>query len=142
MSTTFDKRIFEYIKIGNVEMIANLLEMQFLKPYDYLYIDSHNTNPEDGMSLFMLIARHPCKNYKEMIDTLLRYGADINDAIAGDTALETAIIYKNFPTAAYLQHRGATYDMNLIGQYNTISDINLFDELDKEMQKINDPTLS
>ena len=139
MSTTFDKRIFEYIKIGNVEMIANLLEMQFLKPYDYLYIDSHNTNPEDGMSLFMVIARYPCKNYKEMIDTFLRYGVDINDSMGDYRPLETAIIYKNFPTAAYLQHKGATYDISLIRSYNAISDIDLFNELDKEAQKINSP---
>jgi len=140
MSNEFDTRIIKYIRNGNLETIETLLEIQFLKPYDILFESSSNTNPEDGISLMGVLARYPCVSYKQMINLLLRYGVEI-DGIStyGDTPLETAIVYRNFPTAAYLQFKGGNYETSLIDQYNTISDINLYTQLQNEFNKINEP---
>ena len=138
MHNEFDSRIIKYIRNGNLETIETLLEIQFLKPYDILFESSHN--PEDGISLMGVLARYPCVNYKQMITLLLRYGAEINDfSTYGDTPLETAIIYRNFPTAAYLQFKGGNYETSLIDQYNTISDVNMYAQLKTEFDKINEP---
>jgi ankyrin repeat protein len=140
MSNEFDKRIINYIRNGNLETIETLLEIQFLKPYDILFESNRNTNPEDGITLIGVLARYPCVNYKQMINLLLRYGAEINDeGTYGDTPLETAMIYRNFPTAAYLQFKGGNYERSLIDQYNTISDANLYTQLKNEFDKINEP---
>lgn len=140
MSNEFDKRIIGHIRNGNVDVIETLLEIQFLKPYDILFESSHNTNPEDGISLMGILGRYACVNYKQMITLFLSYGVEINGVNTyGDTPLESAIIYKNFPTAAYLQFKGGKYESSLIDQYNTISDTNLYDQLKNEFDKINEP---
>lgn len=140
MSNEFDKRIIGHIRNGNVEVIETLLEIQILKPYDILFESSHNTNTEDGISLMGILGRYPCVNYKQMITLFLSYGVEINGvSTSSDTPLESAIIYKNFPTAAYLQFKGGKYETSLIDQYNTISDTNLYDQLQNEFNKINEP---
>jgi hypothetical protein len=55
-----------------------------------------------------VLARDPCPDYKYMIDTLLSNSVPLDDGMPS-TPLEEAIQYKNFPTAVYLESKGATY---------------------------------
>jgi hypothetical protein len=103
-------RVIKALHTGNVELIQALFDCDFLQPFDTFDLTGREypLNPEDSFSMLHVIARRPCPDYKYMIDTLLSNGVPIDDAMPC-TPLEEAIVYKNFPTALYLESKGATY---------------------------------
>ena len=50
--------------------------------------------------------------------------------------METALIYKNFPTAAYLKAKGGTFRKEEVDKYNEISDIDIYAGLAYEYNKL------
>lgn len=102
-------RIVEALYGGNVELLQILFDCDFLKATDNFDVSGHNRHESsDSVSMLHILARRPCPDYKYIIDTLLCNGVSIDDGMPC-TPLEEAIQYKNFPTAAYLESKGATY---------------------------------
>jgi|Laugrespbdmm15sd_2_1035082.scaffolds.fasta_scaffold53016_2 hypothetical protein len=102
-------RIVEALHSGNVELIQTLFDAAFLEPTDTLDLTGCNRHEScDAVSMLHVLSRRPCPDYKYMIDTLLFNGVSIDDGMPC-TPLEEAIQAKNFPTAVYLESKGATY---------------------------------
>lgn len=103
------ERVIHALHTGDVELIHTLFNAAFLEPtdtFDLTGCGRHDSS--DAVSMLHVLARHQCPDYKYMIDTLLSNGVSIDDGMP-NTPLEEAILYKNFPTAAYLESKGATY---------------------------------
>jgi hypothetical protein len=102
-------RVIEAFYSGNVELIQTLFDCDFLKSTDYFDLTGCNRHDScDAVSMLHIVARRPCPDYKCLIDTLLFNGVSLEDGMPC-TPLEDAITYKNFPTALYLESKGATY---------------------------------
>jgi len=82
-----------------------------------------------------IVARNNCAKHGKVIDLLLDFGGDINKG-NGNTPLETAILYKNFDVAAYIEKRGGTFDMIKIKSYDAISDTDLLLGLKTAREKL------
>lgn len=124
-----NSRVISYIYKGNYKMVETLFDIGFLRPDDTFDITGRGGrgNPEDSDTMLSHIARWPCPNYKELIDILLKNGSSINYGYMC-SPLQTAITYRNFPTAAYLMHKGGEYVIEEV--YNHI---NLINEVNKEL---------
>lgn len=129
-ATDFGKRIVSYVQDGDIERISELLRIGIICPDTDIY-----TIQNTFYKLLESIVLKTPYNYKEMIDTILMYGL-VDSSATGQTPLQNAIIARNFPVAAYLQYRGGTYSIEVIDKYNTIADINLYQELDREFAKL------
>lgn len=102
-------RVIEALHKGNVELIQALFDCDFLKATDSFDLTGQGRHTScDAISMLHILARRSCPDYKYMIDTLLFNGVSIDDGMPS-TPLEEAIQWKNFPTAAYLESKGATY---------------------------------
>ena len=102
-------RVIKALHSGNVELIQTLFDAAFLEPTDTFDLTGCNRHEScDAVSMLHVLARRPCPDYKYMIDTLLNNGVSIDDGMPC-TPLEEAIQSKNFPTAVYLESKGATY---------------------------------
>ena len=102
-------RVIKALHSGNVELIQTLFDCDFLKPTDNFDLTGCNRHEScDAVSMLHVLARRACPDFKYMIDTLLFNGVSIDDGMPS-TPLEEAIQWKNFPTAAYLESKGATY---------------------------------
>jgi hypothetical protein len=102
-------RVVDALQSGNVELIQVLFDCDFLKATDTFDLTGSNRHDtSDAVSMIHVVARRVCPDYKYMIDTLLYNGVSIDDGMP-NTPLEEAIQSKNFPTAAYLETKGATY---------------------------------
>ena len=102
-------RILEALQTGDVELIQALFDCDFLKSTDTFDLTGNNRHEScDAVSMLHVVARSPCPDYKYMIDILLSNGVSI-DVGMPCTALEEAILNKNYKTAAYLESKGATY---------------------------------
>ena len=102
-------RVIEALHTGNVELVQVLFDCDFLKATDNFDLTGQGRHTScDAISMLHVVARRPCPDYKYMIDTLLFNGVSIDDGMPS-TPLEEAIQWKNFPTAAYLESKGATY---------------------------------
>ena len=110
-------RVVEAFYSGNVELIQTLFDCDFLKSTDTFDLTGHKRHESsDAVSMFHVLARKPCPDYKYMIDTLLFNGVSIDDGMPC-TPLEEAIQYKNFPTALYLESKGATYCLEEVAPF-------------------------
>lgn len=102
-------RILEALQTGDVELIQALFDCDFLKSTDTFDLTGNNRHEScDAVSMLHVVARKSCPDYKYMIDILLSNGVSI-DVGMPCTALEEAILNKNYKTAAYLESKGATY---------------------------------
>jgi hypothetical protein len=110
-------RIIEALHTGDVELIQTLFDCDFLKSTDTFDLTGCNRHEScDAISMLHILARHPCPDYKYMIDILLSNGVSIDDGMPC-TPLEEAIQNKNFPTAAYLESKGATYCLEEVANF-------------------------
>jgi hypothetical protein len=110
-------RVIEALHKGNVELIQILFDCDFLKPTDYFDLTGNCMHDSpDAVSMLHIVARRPCPDFKYLIDILLNNGVSIDDAMPS-TPLEEAIQYKNFPTAAYLESKGATYCLEEVASF-------------------------
>ena len=111
-------RVIEALHRGDVELIQALFDCDFLQPLDTFDLTGREypVNPEDSFSMLHVVARKPCPDYKYMIDILLENGVPLDDGMPS-TPLEEAIMYKNFPTAAYLESKGATYCLEEVADF-------------------------
>ena len=102
-------RVIKALHSGNVELIQTLFDVAFLEPTDTFDLTGCNRHESsDAVSMLHVVARKSCPDYKYMIDILLSNGVSI-DVGMPCTALEEAILNKNYKTAAYLESKGATY---------------------------------
>jgi hypothetical protein len=102
-------RVIEALHKGDVELIQTLFDCDFLKSTDTFDITGCNRHEScDAVSMLHVVARRHCPDYKYLIDILLKNGVSIDDGMPC-TPLEEAIQNKNFPTAVYLESKGATY---------------------------------
>jgi hypothetical protein len=128
-------RIKRYILGGNVTMIQNLIEIEFLNiKYDVFdFTGSYTNNPEDSCPALELIARQyfVINNYKQMINLLLLHGADEDSS-----ALETAIMNRNYRVAAYLKFKGMKCDESYLRTYGVSIGIDLLHEVSLEYNKL------
>lgn len=110
-------RIIEALHTGNVELIQTLFDCDFLNSRDTFDLTGNNRHESsDAVSMLHVLARHPCPDYKYMIDTLLSNGVSIDDGMP-TTPLEEAIQNKNFATAVYLESKGATYCLEEVASF-------------------------
>lgn len=126
-------RVLNYLENGNIAMIKKLFEIGFLRHDDTFDITGRGIrgNPEDSETMMHIIARYETPNYKNLIDILLDYGANVNDGNIC-TPLQTAIIYQNYSTAAYLMTKGGEYDIEQVESYSKLAKIDLIKEVTKE----------
>lgn len=132
-SCVFEQRIIKYVREGNYKMIQVLYGIGMLQFYDVL--DLTCTGRHDGDLILEIVARYPIPNYKEMIDTIVLNGLKVDCGYL-QSFMETALIYKNFPTAAYLKLKGGTFRKEEINKYNEISDMDIYTALDEEYNKL------
>ena len=132
-SCVFEKRIINYVRQGDYKMIQVLYGIGMLQFYDVF--DLTCTGRHDGDLILEIVARYPVPNYKEMIDTIVLNGLKV-DCVYLQSFMETALIYKNFPTAAYLKLKGGTFRKEEINKYNEISDMDIYTALDEEYSKL------
>ena len=110
-------RVIQALHNGDVELIQTLFDCDFLKSTDNFDLTGQGRDDScDAVSMLHVIARRPCPDYKYMIDTLLNNGLALDDAMPS-TPLEDAIKNKNFPTAAYLESKGATYCLEEVASF-------------------------
>jgi hypothetical protein len=110
-------RVLQALYSGHVELIQTLFDCDFLKPTDNFDLTGQaRDDSSDTVSMLHVIARRPCPDYKYMIDTLLNNGLALDDAMPS-TPLEDAIKNKNFPTAIYLESKGATYCLEEVARF-------------------------
>ena len=128
-------RIKRYILGGNVTMIQNLIDIEFLNiKYDsFNFTGGDSNNPEDQCPALELISRQyfVIHNYKQMIDLLLLHGADTDS-----NALETAITNQNYLVAAYLKYKGMKYDESYMRSYGESISVDLLHGLSLEYNKL------
>ena len=132
-SCVFEKRIINYVRQGDYKMIQVLYGIGMLQFYDVF--DLTCTGRHDGDLILEIVARYPIPNYKEMIDTIVLNGLKVDCGYL-QSFMETALIYKNFPTAAYLKLKGGTFRKEEIDKYNEISDMDIYTALDEEYSKL------
>ena len=132
-SCVFEKRIINYVRQGDYKMIQVLYGIGMLQFYDVF--DLTCTGRHDGDLILEIVARYPVPNYKEMIDTIVLNGLKVDCGYL-QSFMETALIYKNFPTAAYLKLKGGTFRKEEIDKYNEISDMDIYTALDEEYNKL------
>ena len=132
-SCVFEQRIIKYVREGNYKMIQVLYGIGMLQFYDVF--DLTCTGRHDGDLILEIVARYPIPNYKEMIDTIVLNGLKVDCGYL-QSFMETALIYKNFPTAAYLKLKGGTFRKEEIDKYNEISDMDIYTALDEEYNKL------
>ena len=132
-SCVFEKRIINYVRQGDYKMIQVLYGIGMLQFYDVF--DLTCTGRHDGDLILEIVARYPIPNYKEMIDTIVLNGLKVDCGYL-QSFMETALIYKNFPTAAYLKLKGGTFRKEEINKYNEISDMDIYTALDEEYNKL------
>jgi len=102
-------RVVNAVYNGDVELLQTLFDCDFLKSTDTFDLTGQGRHDSsDAISMLHVVARKPCPDYKYLIDILLSNGVAIDDAMPS-TPLEEAIQNKNFPTAIYLESKGATY---------------------------------
>jgi hypothetical protein len=110
-------RVVHALYSGDVELVQTLFDCDFLKSTDTFDITGYNRHDSsDAVSMLHVLARRPCPDYKYLIDILLSNGVAIDDAMPC-TPLEEAIQHKNFPTAVYLESKGATYCMEEVAGF-------------------------
>jgi hypothetical protein len=114
-------------------MIQVLYGIGMLQFYDVF--DLTCTGRHDGDLILEIVARYPVPNYKEMIDTIVLNGLKVDCGYL-QSFMETALIYKNFPTAAYLKLKGGTFRKEEIDKYNEISDMDIYTALEEEYNKL------
>ena len=132
-SCVFEQRIIKYVRQGDYKMIQILYGIGVLQFYDVF--DLTCTGRHDGDLILEIVARYPVPNYKEMIDTIVLNGLKVDCGYL-QSFMETALIYKNFPTAAYLKLKGGTFRKEEIDKYNEISDMDIYTALDEEYNKL------
>lgn len=132
-SCVFEQRIIKYVRQGDYKMIQVLYGIGMLQFYDVF--DLTCTGRHDGDLILEIVARYPIPNYKEMIDTIVLNGLKVDCGYL-QSFMETALIYKNFPTAAYLKLKGGTFRKEEIDKYNEISDMDIYTALDEEYNKL------
>jgi hypothetical protein len=132
-SCVFEKRIINYVRQGDYKMIQVLYGIGMLQFYDVF--DLTCTGRHDGDLILEIVARYPIPNYKEMIDTIILNGLKVDCGYL-QSFMETALIYKNFPTAAYLKLKGGTFRKEEINKYNEISDMDIYTALEEEYRKL------
>jgi hypothetical protein len=132
-SCVFEQRIIKYVREGNYKIIQVLYGIGILQFYDVF--DIKCTGRHDGDLILEIVARYPVPNYKEMIDTIILNGLKVDCGYL-QSFMETALIYKNFPTAAYLKLKGGTFRKEEIDKYNEISDMDIYTALDEEYNKL------
>ena len=132
-SCVFEQRIIKYVREGDYKMIQVLYGIGMLQFYDVF--DLTCTGRHDGDLILEIVARYPIPNYKEMIDTIVLNGLKVDCGYL-QSFMETALIYKNFPTAAYLKLKGGTFRKEEIDKYNEISDMDIYTALDEEYNKL------
>jgi len=132
-SCVFEQRIIKYVKEGNYKIIQVLYGIGILQFYDVFDITC--TGRHDGDLILEIVARYPVPNYKEMIDTIILNGLKVDCGYL-QSFMETALIYKNFPTAAYLKLKGGTFRKEEIDKYNEISDMDIYTALEEEYNKL------
>lgn len=132
-SCVFEQRIIKYVRQGDYKMIQVLYGIGILQFYDVF--DLTCTGRHDGDLILEIVARYPIPNYKEMIDTIVLNGLKVDCGYL-QSFMETALIYKNFPTAAYLKLKGGTFRKEEIDKYNEISDMDIYTALDEEYNKL------
>ena len=132
-SCVFEQRIIKYVRQGDYKMIQVLYGIGMLQFYDVF--DLTCTGRHDGDLILEIVARYPVPNYKEMIDTIILNGLKVDCGYL-QSFMETALIYKNFPTAAYLKLKGGTFRKEEIDKYNEISDMDIYTALDEEYNKL------
>ncbi len=132
-SCVFEQRIIKYVRQGDYKMIQVLYGIGMLQFYDVF--DLTCTGRHDGDLILEIVARYPIPNYKEMIDTIVLNGLKVDCGYL-QSFMETALIYKNFPTAAYLKLKGGTFRKEEINKYNEISDMDIYTALDEEYKKL------
>ena len=120
--SNIQERIIQYINVGDVYTIRTLLNIGVITIHDTFEIREHKNFGQ--INMLEIIALNNCAKYAKMIDLLLDFGCDINKG-NGNTPLETAILYKNFDVAAYIEKKGGKFDMMIIKSYDTISDTDL-----------------
>jgi ankyrin repeat protein len=131
-------RIMNYLINGNTEMIKFLFAIDFLNKNDVLDSTGHYRHlSSEAVPFLHIVARYGCPNYMKMIDVLLQFGVDINDESNESTPTEEAIVYKNFAIAAYLMKKGGKYNIEHIRANNAISDVDLFENLEKSVSDLN-----
>lgn len=114
-------RIVNAIFDGNIELLKVLFDCGLLEPTDTFDLsggDGHGgvyDDNGDNVGLLHIVANRPCPDYRELIDLMLKNGVDLHEQNPF-TPLEHAISRKNFPTARYLQSKGATYRNDYIGR--------------------------
>ena len=132
-SCVFEQRIIKYVRQGDYKMIQVLYGIGMLQFYDVF--DLTCTGRHDGDLILEIVARYPIPNYKEMIDTIVLNGLKVDCGYL-QSFMETALIYKNFPTAAYLKLKGGTFRKEEIDKYNEISDMDIYTALEEEYNKL------
>lgn len=132
MVESFRDRMVSFITEGDAAMVDTMLSMKDNLVSDYWGGESNenSTNSEQLMSYLHVVALYPIDNYMKIIDVLLNYEIDINSLHKNYTPLDTAIINKNFPTAAYLQYRGGIYTFNS-NKFNSTTDY--FNQMDTSL---------
>ena len=134
--SNIQERIIQYINAGDVYTIRTLLNLGALTINDTFDIRGRKQRSNsDSVNMIEIVARNNCAKYGEVIDLLLDFGCDINKGNE-NTPLETAILYKNFDVAAYIEKRGGTFDMIKIKSYDTISDMDLLLGLNTAREKL------
>jgi hypothetical protein len=102
-------RIIEAVHKGDVIFIRILYGCGLLKPEDTFDLTgrNHHGYDNDSQSILHIVARDRCANFEALIDLMISAKVDINAIYNEGSPLDVAIDYENFPTAAYLESKGA-----------------------------------
>jgi len=107
--------------MGDIVTLRTLFDCGFLKGNDVI----------KELPLLYFVVRFNCsKNYKEIIDLLIKNNADINSQYTWSYPVNEAILYKNYDVAAYIYSKGGKYIEEEVEPNDLI-------EFKKELGKLN-----
>jgi hypothetical protein len=111
-------RIIRAVHKGDIIFIRILYGCGVLKAEDTFDLTGHNRHgyDNDSQSILHIVAQDRCPNFEGLIDLMLSAKVDINGIYGEGSPLDVAINYKNFPTAAYLESKGAGHNSGWVNE--------------------------
>jgi hypothetical protein len=111
-------RIIDAVNKGNVDFLKILYGCGLLKAYDTFDLTgrNHHGYDNDSQSILHIVARDRCPNFDDLIDLMISVNVDINAVYGEGSPLDVAINYENFPTAAYLESKGALHNSGWVNE--------------------------
>ena len=101
-------RIIRAVHKGDIIFLRILYGCGLLKAEDTFDLTGRNYHDSsDSQSILHIVAQDKCASFEGLIDLMLSAKVDINAIYDEGSPLDVAINYENFPTAAYLESKGA-----------------------------------